>query len=107
MDGSPITLDARRAAAELRNIAARRRLKQAKDDQAAIKIDEEDVEALLKASPAATLLEAAAKAKYLIQLFAQTSEAHQPGRQALIADSLNEIDRLFSMSAQHQTTPKD
>jgi hypothetical protein len=48
----------------------------------------------LVAAPATTWPEAAAKARYLIQLFAATSEAQDPRRQKIIASVLADLSRL-------------
>jgi hypothetical protein len=46
------------------------------------------------AAPATTWPEAAAKAKYLIQLFAATADAQDPRRKKLIASVLDDLARL-------------
>jgi hypothetical protein len=95
MSDGPIELDEHRGMSAQRNTVARRRLHEVKADQAAIRIRQDDMEKHLHLCPATTLLEVAAKAKYLIQLFAATPEAQHPRRQDLIASSLQELDRLF------------
>ncbi|MEQ9564863.1 MAG: hypothetical protein RLN85_03435, partial [Pseudomonadales bacterium] len=60
-----------------------------------IKIHTDELENVLQSTPATTLLETAAKAKYLIQLFSTTAEARDPRRQDLIKSTLNEIDQFF------------
>jgi hypothetical protein len=46
------------------------------------------------AAPSTTWAEAAAKARYLILLFDETSEARYPRRQELIAKVLDDLARL-------------
>lgn len=72
----------------------RQRLHEFEADQAALRGRQEELEQLLLATPAATWQEAAAKAKYLIQLFAETPEAQDPRRKKLIAHALDDLARL-------------
>jgi hypothetical protein len=55
---------------------------------------QEELEKLLLAAPAETWPEAAAKAQYLIRLFAATPEAQDPRRKELIAHALDDLTRL-------------
>ena len=96
MTDEPVELDSHRGMNAQRHTVVRRRLQEVKADQAAIRIRKDDLEMHLHASPATTLLEIAAKAKYLLQLFASTAEAKHPRRQDLIASSLKEIDALLN-----------
>ena len=57
-------------------------------------VEQEELEKLLLAAPAETWPEAAAKAQYLIQLFAATPEAQDPQRKELIAHALDDLKRL-------------
>jgi hypothetical protein len=95
MTTEPIQLDPRRGLAAQRDTLQRRRRHDVAADQAALKLRHDELEKFLLRAPASSLLEVAAKAKYLIQLFASTAEAQQPHRQALIAASLNELNALF------------
>ena len=61
---------------------------------AALRLRQEELEKLLLAAPAETWTEAAAKAQYLIQLFAATPEAKDPRRKELIAHALEDLTRL-------------
>jgi hypothetical protein len=63
-------------------------------DQAQLRERQESFEAFLLAAPATTWPEAAAKARYLLQLFAATMDAQDPRRQQLIARTLDDLDRL-------------
>ena len=54
----------------------------------------ENLEDHLLAAPAATHAEAAASARYLIELFAATPEAQDPRRQTLIARVLDDLARF-------------
>ena len=72
----------------------RRRLHEVQADQAALRTRQEEFERYAVAAPATTLPEAAAKARYLIQLFAVTPEGRDPRRQELIARVLDDLARL-------------
>ena len=95
MTDNPIDLDERRDAAAMKATEIRRqRLHEFQDDQAALRCRQEELEKLLLAAPAETWPEAAAKAQYLIQIFADTAEAQDPRRKELIAHALDDIARL-------------
>ncbi len=91
----PIDLDAHRGMAAQEAIEVRRqRLHEFQADQAALRRRQEELEKLLVAAPAETWPEAAAKAQYLIELFAVTPEAQDPRRKSLIAQALEDLSRL-------------
>ena len=95
MDEGPVDLDQHRdrddqIATDLR----RQRLYEFQVDQAALQRRQEELEKFLMADPAETWPEAAAKAQYLIQLFAATSDAQDTQRQKLIAHTLEDLARL-------------
>ena len=77
-----------------RDTEIRRRLSGVKADQAAVRARQDELEGFLLATEATTWPEAAAKARYLIQLYAATPEAQDPRRQRLIASAIAELDRL-------------
>ena len=66
------------------------------DEEEALRRRQEDLERLLLAAPAETWPEAAAKAQYLIHLFATTPESQDPRRKQLIANTLDDLARLCS-----------
>ncbi len=73
----------------------RQSLNDTQSQEGVIRIHKDELEDVLQSTPATTLLETAAKAKYLIQLFSTTAEARDPRRQALIQGTLDEIDKFF------------
>ena len=77
-----------------RDTEIRRRLSGVKADQAAVRARQDELEGFLLATEATTWQEAAAKARYLIQLYAETPEGQDPRRQKLIASAIAELDRL-------------
>ena len=95
MTDEPVDLDEHRDRAALRATELRRQRRQADEaDQDITEGQEKRLEEFLLASPAEDWPDAAAKAKYLIELFAATPEAQDPRRQDLIAQTLREINRL-------------
>jgi hypothetical protein len=77
-----------------RDTEIRRRLSGVKADQAAVRVRQDELEGFLLATEATTWPEAAAKARFLIQLYAGTPEGQDPRRQKLIASTIAELDRL-------------
>ena len=99
MIDNPVDLDKYRSmTAHMAIETRRRRLHEFQTDQAALRRRREELEKLLLAAPAQTWLEAAAKAQYLIQLFADTPEAQDPRRKKLIANTLDDLARLSDRS---------
>ena len=94
MTDRTIELDEHRGMAAQKATDIRRRLHEVQADQAALHHRREEFETLLLAAPAQTWPEAAAKAQYLIQLFAATPDALHPRRGELIAHTLDDIARL-------------
>ena len=94
MNDDPVNLDEHRGMAAQRDTEIRRDLREVQVDQAALRDRQEELENRLLAAPAATRAEAAASARYLIELFAATSEAQDPRRQKLIARALDDLVRF-------------
>jgi hypothetical protein len=91
----PVDLDAHRGmAAQQATDDRRHRLHEFNTHQADLQRRQEELEKFLMAAPAETWPEAAAKAQYLIQLFAATPEAQDPRRKSLIAHALEDLTRL-------------
>ena len=91
MSDAPIVLDDRRGMAAQRATEIRRHLAAVRANQAAL---EAELEKVMAAAPAQTWAEAAEKACYLIELFAATPDAEDPGRQRLIARVLDDFRRF-------------
>lgn len=95
MADDPVELDEHRGMAAQKATEIRRQsLLDFQADQEALRRRQEELEKLLMAAPAESWPEAAAKAQYLIQLFAGTPEAQDPRRKALIAHALDDLTRL-------------
>ncbi len=74
----------------------RRLLAAADAGNAALRACQEELEHLLLAAPATGWVEAVAKARYLLILFAQTPAAEDPRRARLIADVFADFERLLA-----------
>ena len=95
MTDNPVDLDEYRdKTAKIATDIRREHLHEFQADQAALRRRQEELEKLLLAAPAETWPEAAAKAQYLIQLFAATPEAQNPRHKKLIAHTLDDLTRL-------------
>ena len=94
MTDCPVDLDGHRGMAAQKSTEIRRRLLEVQADQAALRCRQVEFERYAVAAPSATWAEAAAKARYLIQLFAATPDAGDPRRQQLIAAVLEDFTRL-------------
>ncbi len=102
MTDDPVDLDEHRGMAAQKATELRRvRLQEFQADQAALRRRQEELETLLLAAPAETWPEAAAKAQYLIQLFAATPQAQDPRRKDLIAHALDDLTRLCDRAKEH------
>lgn len=102
MTDNPVDLDQHRGMAAQKATETRRQhLQEFQADQAALHRRQEELEKLLLAAPAETWSEAAAKAQYLIQLFAATPEAQDARRKKLIAHTLDDLARLSDRAKDH------
>jgi hypothetical protein len=97
----PIDLDERRGMAAQKATELRRLVSAVAADRAKLQARQDELERFLVAAPASNWNEAVEKARYLLSLFAVTSEARDPRRQKLIADLLADFDRLLAASANH------
>jgi len=104
MADDPVELDEHRGMAAQKSTEIRRRLHAVRADHVALLHRQEEFELHAAAARSASWAEAAAKAQYLIELFAATPEARNPRRQALIAKVLDEFARLSRLSESETTT---
>jgi len=96
MTDEPVDLDDRRTGAG--RIAAdirRHALHEFEAARESLRRRQEELEAQLLAEPAETWPEAAAKAQYLIRLYAVTADAQDARRKQLIARALADLARLI------------
>ena|GEM_PF-988691 len=91
-----VDLDGRRGIAALNATSMRRRLAAVDADHAALRERQEELERLLLAAPATSWVEAVAKARYLLILFAQSPAAEDLTRARLIADVFADFERLLA-----------
>jgi hypothetical protein len=92
MTDKTVDLDRHRGMAAQKATDLRRLLTEVKANETALRLRQEELESHLIASPAANWQEAAEKARYLLNLFSNTSE--DPRRQKLIAAVLDDFERL-------------
>ena len=91
-------VDADHAALRTRQEELEHLLLAAVDANRAVRACQEELEHLLLAAPATDWVEAVAKARYLLILFAQTPAAEDPRRATLIADVFADFERLLAES---------
>jgi len=94
MTDEPTKLDDHRGMKAQRDTAVRRALAKVQADQASLQARQKEFEEFLLAEPATTLAEAAAKARYIINLFAQTVDAQDSRKQKLISSTLKDLSNL-------------
>ena len=104
MTDDPVELDEHRGMAAQKSTEIRRRLHHVQADQAALQRRQEEFERHALAAPSTTWAEAAAEARYLILLFAETSEARNPRRQELIAKVLERSCPLVRLNREVAAT---
>jgi hypothetical protein len=96
MTDRPIELDEHRGMAAQKATELRRLVGEVAAERAKLQARQDELEKALAAAPAETWPEAVAKARYLLGLFAATSEADDPRRKRLIANLLDDFDRLLA-----------
>src|SRR3546814_9342443 len=95
MTDDPVDLDEHRGMAAQKATEIRReRFHQFQADQAALRLRQEELEKVLLAAPAQCWPEAAAKAQYLIQLFADKPKGQAPPRKKFIAHANADLGGL-------------
>jgi hypothetical protein len=94
MTDLPVDLDEHRGMAAQKETETRRLRHEVQADQAALRIRQEEIETNMVTTAAVTWPAAAAKARYLIRLYAATPDAQDPRRQKLIAGVLADLARL-------------
>jgi hypothetical protein len=94
MTDTPVELDEHRGMAAQKQTEIRRLVHEVQANQTALRARQDELESFMVAADAMTWAEAAAKARYLIQLYAATPDAQDPRRQKLIAGVLADLVRL-------------
>ena len=95
MTDRTIDLDKHRGMAAQKATELRRLVGEVADDRRKLKERQDELEKFLVAAPAADWPDAVEKARYLLSLFATTQEAQDPRRKTLIANLLDDFDRLL------------
>ncbi len=96
MTDRTIELDKHRGMSAQKATELRRLVSEVATDRAKLKARQDELEKFLVAAPAANWAEAAEKARYLLSLFAATMEAQDPRRKMLIANLLDDFERLLA-----------
>ena len=94
MTDKTIDLDQHRGMAAQKATGLRRLLSEVEANERTLRLRQAELESHLLAAPAASWQEAAEKARYLLNLFANTLTAQEPRRQKLIAAVLDDFERL-------------
>jgi hypothetical protein len=94
MTEKPIDLDRHRGMAAQKATELRRLMTEVHANERALRLRQEELESHLLAAPAMNWQEAADKARYLLNVFADTLAAQDPRRQKLIAAVIDDFDRL-------------
>jgi hypothetical protein len=94
MTDKTIDLDQHRGMAAQKATGLRRLLAEVEANERVLRLRQAELETHLIAAPAANWQEAAEKARYLLNLFANTLTAQDPRRQKLIAAVLDDFERL-------------
>ena len=89
-----MVLDKRRGMAAQKATEIRRRLSEVEAEEAALRQRQAELEKFLLAAPSATWEDAAEKARYLLTLYAATSEGQDPRRRKIIRAVLDDFTRL-------------
>jgi len=92
--GPTLVLDEHRGMTAQKEIESRRQQSAVRADQDALRESQTALEKHLFARPAATWPEAVEKAAYLLRLFAATGDAQDPRYKQMIADALQDLQRL-------------
>jgi hypothetical protein len=98
MADNPTNLDAHRGMAAQKATDLRRLRSEVEADQQALRARQAELEDLLAAAPATDWLEAVEKARYLLGLFAQNTDASDLRRRRLIDRVLADFDHLLDNS---------
>ena len=102
MTDDPVELDRHRGMSAQKDTETRRHLHEVEADQASLRERQAELEKFLVSAPAANWPEAAAKALYLLELFAVTPEAQDPRRKKLIASVISDFGRLTEAGFERQ-----
>jgi hypothetical protein len=94
MTDKTVDLDEHRGMKAQKETKLRRLHAEVRDQRNALRVRQQALEEQLTAAPAESWEEAAEKARYLLNLFAESMDAQDPRRQKLIAAVLADFSRL-------------
>lgn len=95
MTDRTIELDEHRGMAAQKATELRRLVGEVAAERAKLKARQDELEKFLVAAPATDWPDAVEKARYLLGIFAATSEAQDPRRKKLIDNLLDDFERLL------------
>ncbi len=98
-----IDLDSRRGMAAQKATDLRRLVSEVAADRAKLKARQDELEKSLVAAPAASWFEAVEKARYLLAILSEASEAQDTQRKTLIANLLADFERLLGETGESET----
>ena len=98
MTEKTIELDEHRGMAAQKATDLRRLLADVEENEKALRLRQDELEAHLLSAPAGNWHDAADKARYLLSLFLATPAAQDPRRQKLVAAVLADFNRLEAQS---------
>jgi len=99
MTDDPIDLDAHRGMAAQKATEERRQSEAVRADQAMLRHRRDEMETSLTTGPATSWPDLAAKAAFLITLFAETAEGRDPRHRKLIESALDDIRRFTDQAS--------
>ncbi len=105
MTDHTIDLDKHRGMAAQKATELRRLVSEVATDRANLKARQDELEKFLVSAPATNWPDVAAKTRYLLSLFATTLEAQDPRRKTLIANLLDDFERLLGETDSVRDTP--
>ena len=94
MTDETIDLDRHRGIAAQKATELRRLLAEVQANEKALRLRQDELESHMLAAPSANWNEAAAKARYLLNLYAAALTTQDPRKQKLIAAVLDDFERL-------------
>jgi hypothetical protein len=106
MTDRTIELDGRRGMAAQRATDLRRLRLEVEKDQASLRARQDELERFLLSAPADTWPDAVEKTRYLLGLFAKTSEGQDPRRVRLLEGLLADFERLLRRESSAGESPQ-
>jgi hypothetical protein len=94
MTSDPVDLNERRELTSRKSVRLRHSLRELQADRESLRESQDELENLLVDTPSTAFADTAARAGYLLGLFAETAEAQHPRRQVLIDQVRTDLQRI-------------